>query len=205
MQLAALAPKAEVHVRADHFNMSVSQGCQAEGAVLLSILLIANSDSGLLEQPDNRRQHLLSRHAGPFQVAVGPLADLWQGRGKGHHPVVLDGIANLAPAQVIAVLFAPPGVAPRRLQMAVRVGADPDIGPGRRHGQAFDPPDRIPVIDGAALAGAIHEALPGALPADPRTQIRDVAESRGARRFDRLDQINRGRHSSPHSWSSSTH
>src|SRR6266702_5028209 len=125
MQLSALAPKAEVHVRADHFNMSVSQGRQAEGAVLLSILLIADPDSGLLEEPDYRRQHLLPRHARPFQVAVGLLADFWQGRGKGQHPVVLDGVANLPPARVIAILFASPSVASGRLQVAARVGADP--------------------------------------------------------------------------------
>src|SRR2546430_5090733 len=120
MQLAAFAPKAEMHVRADHFGMSVSQGRQSERTVLLSILLVADPDSGLLEKPDDRRKHLLSRHAGPFQVAVGLLADLRQGRGKGQHPVVLDGIANLAPARVISVLLAPPGVAPGRLQMAAR-------------------------------------------------------------------------------------
>ena len=188
MQLAAFAPKAEMHVRADHFGMSVSQGRQSERTVLLSILLVADPDSGLLEEPDDRRKHLLSRHAGPFQVAVRLLADLRQGRSKGQHPVVLDGIANLAPARVISVLLAPPGVAPGRLQMAARVGADPDVRPGRRDGQALDPPDRVRVTDAAALAVAVREALPGALPTDPRAQIRDIAQAGGSRRLHRIDQ-----------------
>src|SRR5207253_509246 len=106
MQLAAFAPKAEPDVRAHHLNMSVSQGRQSEGAVLLPILLIADADSGLFEQPDDRRQHFLARHVGPFQVAVGMLADLWQGCGEGEHPVVLDSIPDFAPALVIPVLLA---------------------------------------------------------------------------------------------------
>src|SRR5947207_10674267 len=147
MQLAAFAPKAEMHVRADHFGMSVSQGRQSERTVLLSILLVADPDSGLLSAADDRRKHLLSRHTGPFQVAVRLLADLRQGRSKGQHPVVLDGIANLAPARMISVLLASPGVAPGRLQRAARAGADPDVRPGRRAGQALDPPDRVRVTD----------------------------------------------------------
>src|SRR3989442_9449686 len=189
MQLAALAPKAEAHVRTDHLGMSVSQGRKPERTVLLSILLVADADSGLLEEADNRRKHLLPGHAGPFQVAVGLLADLRQRRSKGQHPVVLDGIANLAPARVISVLLASPRVTPGRLQMAARVGADPDVRPGRRDGQALDPPDRVRVTDAAALTVAVREALPVALPADPRTQIRDITQARGARRFDRIDQL----------------
>src|SRR6184192_1993917 len=118
MELAAFATKAEVDVRADHLDMAVSQGGQSERAVLLSILLVADADSGLLEEPDDRGQHLLQRHAGPFQIAVGVLADLWQGGGEGQHPVVLDRVADLAPARVIAILLAPPSITPGRLEMA---------------------------------------------------------------------------------------
>src|SRR5437867_5181796 len=131
MELAAFATKAEVDVRSDHLDMAVSQRGQSERAVLFSILLVADADSGLLEEPDDRGQHLLQRHPGPFQVAVRLLADLWQGRCEGQHPVVLDRIADLAPARVIAILLAPSSITPGRLEMAPRVGADPDFGPRR--------------------------------------------------------------------------
>src|SRR5205823_8997247 len=101
MELAAFATKAEADVRADHLDMAVSQGGQSERAVLLSILLVADPDSGVLEEPDDRGQYLLPRHPRPFQVAVGALADLRQGCSEGQHPVVLDRIPDLAPARVI--------------------------------------------------------------------------------------------------------
>jgi len=46
------------------------------------------------------------------------------------------------PVRVIAVLLAPPCVAPRRLQMAIFSQADPDIAIGWRHPQLFNPPPR---------------------------------------------------------------
>src|SRR5205823_649950 len=196
MELAAFATKAEVDVRPDHLDMAVSQGGQSERAVLFSILLVADADSRLLEEPDDRGQHLLQRHAGPFQIAVGVLADLWQGGGEGQHPVVLDRVADLAPARVIAILLAAPSITPGRLEMAARVGADPDVGPRRRDGQAFDSPDRLRVTDRASVARAVGEALSGPLATEPRAQIRDIAEARRSRRLDRVEQlrgIHRGR------------
>src|SRR5207247_355242 len=196
MELAAFATKAKVDVRPDHLDMAVSQGGQSERAVLLSVLVVADADSGLLEEPNDRRQHLLQRHPRPFQVAVGMLAALWQGRCEGQHPIVLDRIPDLAPARVIAILLAPSSITPGRLEMAPRVGADPDVGPRRRNGQAFDSPDRLRVTDGAAFAREVGEALSGALAMEPRAQVRDVAEARRSRRLDRVDQlrgIHRGR------------
>ena len=53
------------------------------------------------------------------------------------HAFVLRAVAHLAPARMVAVLLAAPVVAAGRLDVAVGVGADPDIGPGRRDRQRF--------------------------------------------------------------------
>ena len=50
-------------------------------------------------------------------------------------------------AGVVAVLLAAPRVAAGRLEVAVRVRADPDVGPGRRDRERPDPVERLVVAD----------------------------------------------------------
>ena len=73
---------------------------------------------------------------GRREVRVDALADRRQQPGEGDHPLELRAVAVLAVARVVAVLLAAPGVATGRLQVAARVGADPDVRPGRRDRRA---------------------------------------------------------------------
>src|SRR5256886_11878847 len=133
--LPTLTPEGEADLGADDVDVPVAQRRQPVGAVLLSVLVIPDADSGVFKQADDGREHLLLWQAGPFEVAVGMFADLRQRLGEGEHAVVLDGVADLAPARVVAILLAPARVAPGRLQVATGAGTDPATGAGGREGE----------------------------------------------------------------------
>src|SRR5438132_5061173 len=162
--LPTLTPEGEADLGADDVDVPVAQRRQPVGAVLLSVLVIPDADSGVFQQADDGREHLLPWQAGPFEVAVGLFADLRQRLGEGEHAVVLDRVTDLAPTKVVAILLSPARVASCRLEMAARVGTDPDVRPGGRDGQTPDPADGLRVADPAAVAGRVGEPLPHPLP-----------------------------------------
>jgi hypothetical protein len=88
----------------------VAQGGQAEGAVLAGVLLVADADQGRFEQAHDGGQHLAARQAGPRQVPLDAGANCRQGQAEGDHAVVLDLVARLPPARVVAVLLAAAGI-----------------------------------------------------------------------------------------------
>src|SRR2546429_4045199 len=139
MLLATLAPEGESDLGADDVDVPVAQRCQSIRAILFSILVIPDADSGVFEQANDGREHFLPWQAGSFEVTVGVFADFRQRLGEGEHAVVLDGVADLAPAGGVAILLAPARVAPGRLEVAPGVGPDPDIGPGGREGEPSVP------------------------------------------------------------------
>ncbi len=121
---AALAPEMKADVRAAHVDVLFAQRRQAEGAVGARVLLVADADQRDLEEPHHRRQHLLAREARAAELRVHRGADPRQRGGEGDHPLVLGLVAHLAEARVIAVLLAPPRVAPGRLEVPVGARAD---------------------------------------------------------------------------------
>src|SRR6266566_6630804 len=189
--LSTLAPEGESDLGADDVNVPVAQGRQPVGAVLLSVLIIPDADSGIFQQADDGREHLRPRQVGSFEVAVRVFTDLRQRLGKGEHAVVLDRVADLAPARVVAILLSPARVTSGRLEVAAPVGTDPDVGPGGRYGEALDPADGLLVADGAAVAIQVGEPLPHSLPPDSRRLVGHVAQPRGLGRRDRVDQLRR--------------
>ena len=189
--LATLAAKGESDLGADDVDVPVAQRGQPVGPVLLAVLIIPDADSRIFQQADDAREHLLPRQSGSFEVAVRLFADLRQRLGKGEHAVVLDRVADLAPMRVVAILLAAPRVASGRLQVATRVGTDPDIAPGGRDGEPLDPVDRLRVSDGAAVRIQIGEPLPHPLPPDSRRLVGHVAQPRGPGRRHRVDQLRR--------------
>ena len=85
-------------------------------------------------------------------------------------------VAPRSPARVVAVLLASAGVAAGGLEVARRVRADPDVGPGRRDGQRADPrEDRLSRI-GSPSGGSVAEAAPGATPVDARARVGGIAQ-----------------------------
>ena len=72
----------------------------------------------------------------PLEVGLHVLAQRRQRAGEARHVVELLGVAPGAPGLVVEVLLAAGGVDARRLQVAARVGADPDVLPGGRDARA---------------------------------------------------------------------
>src|SRR6185312_1901022 len=117
-----------------------------------------------------------------------------QGLPEGDHPRVLGAVALVAPARVITVLLAPAGVASGRLQVAVGVGADPDVGPGGRDGQLADallggvvvdpPPVGVLVDELRDEPLPLPELLPGRAAPDSRPRVVDMPKPSRARRRD---------------------
>ena len=179
--LAALAVEPEPDPGAVDRRVAVAQRREAERLVEPGVLLVADPDQRQLEQPDDRRQHLLAGQARAAEVRVDALADRRQEPGEGEHPVELRAVAVLAERRVVAVLLAAPGVATRRLQVAARVGADPDVRPGGRDREGADPRDDGRVADRRAVGCPVREAPAGAPPRDPGLGVRRPAEA-GLRR-----------------------
>src|SRR5919204_916666 len=104
---------------------------QAERLVLARILFVSDADQRFLEQLDDGGEHLLAREPWPRQIPGRSPSQFGQGFRERDHAVVLGVVASLAPLWMISILFSASRVAPRRLQVALRIRAYPDIRPGR--------------------------------------------------------------------------
>src|SRR5437762_3232582 len=127
MALAGLAAKAEPDLLAAHLRVTVAERGQAERRVEARILIVADADERSVEKPDDRRQHLPSRQTARPQVAIHLSPDPRQVLPELDHPAELRGVARLAPRRVIAVLLAAPRIAAAGEDMALAIGADPDL------------------------------------------------------------------------------
>jgi hypothetical protein len=169
-----------MHRRSVHFRVLIAHRRQSDRAVLLRVFLVADPDHRLLEQADDRGEHFFARQAALAEVGAGALADLRQRLGEGEQPSVLHLVARVAPPRVIAVLLAAARVAPGRLHVAARIGADPDVGPRRRDRERVDALNLRAIGDGAAARVDIAESAQAAQPPDAgRALIADVAQAGG--------------------------
>ena len=103
----------------------------------------------------------------------------WQCLAECQQAGVFVGIADFAPACVIAVLLASAGIAAGCLQMAVGEWADPHVGIGGRHCQGIDPGHLSLVADALALAVEIAELATQLAAADARHAVVDIAQVGG--------------------------
>ena len=131
--------------------MALAHRREPVGVVLLRVVLRADPEEAAVEQPDGAGEHLARAASRP---ARGPCATRARSCGSAarelDHRVELLGVAPLAPAVVVAVLLAPGGVDAGRLDVAHRVGADPDVLPGRRDGELADPLEHARLADPGA-------------------------------------------------------
>jgi hypothetical protein len=95
--------------------------------------------------------------------------------GEGEHAVVFRAVTHLAEAGVIAILLSSPGIAAGRLNMAIGLGADPNVGPGGRDSQCLDALEGGGVADLSAGC-LIGEGVTGAAPADARLLVADIGQ-----------------------------
>ena len=168
--------------------MAVAQGGQPEGVVLPPVFGVSDAQEAAVEDSDDGGHHLLARHAVPRQVAADALAQAWQRPPEVEHPAVLGLIPNLAPALVVAVLLAAPGVTSGGLQVPARIGTDPDVGPGRRDGKGQDPSPRRGV-DRLAIRAEEDEAAARAAAPDPGPRVAYVAQPCGPGRLARVVEV----------------
>src|SRR5437763_6712051 len=115
--------------------------------VVAGILVVADPDAGQLEETDHGREDLLPRQAGTAQVLLDPLPEPGQCLAERQHAAEFGFVAYLAPSRMVAVLLPAASVPSGRLDMAVGVLGDPDIGVGRRHRERADPGERRAVGD----------------------------------------------------------
>src|SRR6187401_3714027 len=99
--------------------------------------------------------------------------------GESQHAIVLGAIAQLAPVQVVAILLSTARVAPGRLQMAIGVPADPDIGVGRWNRELTDARQNPVIANPRAARVEVLELGPAALAPKSRLAVADVYQSWG--------------------------
>ncbi len=134
MILAALAAKVEVRGFALNVYVLVVQGSQAERLVFSRIGFVADADMGFFQEAHDGGQHLLAGQAVPGKVGVYHGADAGEGLAERDHAPVFGFIAHGTPLFMVSVLLASSGIVARGLQVAVRLGANPDIFVGRGKG-----------------------------------------------------------------------
>src|SRR5688572_18980691 len=139
MAHATLAAKFESQGRTADIDVPVEKSGEAERPVRTGVLVVADTNEALLEQLHNRREYFFARQPGARQIGCGSRANPRQRLGEHRHPVVLRFIARCAPVWMVSVLFATSRVAASGLDVAAGIGADPDVGPRRRHRESGDP------------------------------------------------------------------
>jgi hypothetical protein len=97
-------------------------GGQAEGAVLLRVLLAARPEEPEIDQADRSREDPVPGQAPALQVTADDLADARQRGPEVPDPVVLSLVPLLTPQVVVPVLAASGRVGADGLDVAQRVG-----------------------------------------------------------------------------------
>src|SRR3954464_8849795 len=116
--------------------MALAQRGCAEALVRLHIALIADPDMAEIEQPHDRRYRGLLVEAAAVQILLHPRAQFGQRPAKRRAKLVFRRFLRLAEFGVIAILLAALLVPADRLDMAIRLGAEPGIAIGRRQADA---------------------------------------------------------------------
>jgi hypothetical protein len=83
-----------------------------------------------------------------------------------------------SPIQVVEVLFSARGIYPDRLQMAVRMGADPNVGPCGRDTKVLDALKRFEVINPGSMRVDVAETLASSDALQPRSSAINPSQSR---------------------------
>ena len=161
--------------------MPPGQRGRAIGAVLAGIGGVAHPDRDPVDQRQNGGdgEVELARLAG--EIAADAAADRRQGRAELCEVVELVCLAPGAPVGVVAVLLAGPRVLPGGLQVAMRLGADPDVLVGRRHRERVEASALRPARDGGAVRGGVGEPAPAPLASDAGFAVGIVDKLGGGR------------------------
>src|SRR5262249_53417017 len=97
------------------------------------------------------------------------LADARQRLAEGDHSIELRLVLRRAIAGVITVLLSPFRIPADRLNVSVRMGADPDVVPGRRDREGLDASARLLVAHRLAARAHIAKSASRSHAANART------------------------------------
>src|SRR5688500_9915194 len=145
-------------------GMPRTQGGQPVRAVAAQVLAIADAREGAIEQARHQRAHARARHALQRKVAAQPAAQGRQVFAEFAHAAELVAVTQAAPVRMVAILLAAARIATGGLQVAARIGTDPDIAPRRRYRELADALQRRRILDPPAVMVAIDETAPRAMP-----------------------------------------
>src|SRR5438046_4368157 len=106
---------------------------------------------------------------------------------KGDHTVIFCLVAHFTPARMIAILFAPFGIASSRLDMSIGYWTYPYFGPGGRDTQRANTLQDFLVMNRLSIEADVAEVFSNALAPDARGGVADVAKASGFGNFSRVD------------------
>src|SRR5437867_858576 len=175
MTLPSLAAELEAQRGTLNGDVLGAQRREPIGMVLSRVLFVPDSDQRGLEQTDDRGQHLFPRQMRTAEILLDAPTDPGQRTAELDETGILVLVAGLAPARVIPVLLATPGVPAHRLDVAVGEWADPYVRPGGRDGRGFDPAEGREIANRPTVAIQVAEAPASPDPSDAGTLIRHVA------------------------------
>ena len=185
---AALAAKRKPGPAVVHeCGVAVAQRRQAIALVVAHVRFVADPCAGHVEQAHEDRQHLVARQARQREIAPQSPPQLRQRFAERDHAVEFRVVAQHSPFRVIAVLLAPSRVAPGRLQVPIRVHADPHVLVGGRNGETGNALQRGAIPDRAMIRMAIDKAFAQANACNAGFGIGDVDESSRGRHAHRMD------------------
>jgi hypothetical protein len=144
------------------------EGGQAERAVLVGVLRAARAEETEVGQTDRGGQDPLPDQAPGLHVVREDLAYVRQGGAEQPDPVMLIVVPLLPPQIVVAVLAAACGIGADGLDVALRIGADPHVLPGRRDNQGLDAGQDLRIADDGRIRPEVAEAAPAAPAQDAR-------------------------------------
>src|SRR6185437_2408679 len=173
---AVLGAKIQLDPPARDPHVAVAQGGQSEGVVLRGVLRVAHPRERVFHQAHDGGEDLLPRQVRQTEIGGDAAADRRQRLAELEHVLVFRFIPGVSPARVVAILFAPPRVPSRGLEMPILEGADPYVGPCWRNGQSPDAGQLRGIPDYLPLRASIGEASSTPVTGDPRLPIADVPQ-----------------------------
>jgi hypothetical protein len=178
-RLPDLPEEVEAHARPSCPHVASAKRRDAERAVLAPVFLAADAHERLVHHLDDGGEHALLGRPGSAEVAAHRAPDARERARDLDQRLELVRAAIGRPVGVVAVLLAPTLVVTGRLEVAVRVRADPHARPGRRQDQRRDALEGLAVAHRPPVRVAIGEALPARDARDAGCRVVDVAEPGG--------------------------
>jgi hypothetical protein len=192
--LPALTGEAEADLTSINRYVAILQRGEPVAIVLLGVVVVSDPDERRFQQVHDGGQHLFTWKATERHV----LTDLFPYGGKSvserNNVLVFRAFPDLTKPRVVAILFSSFGIPTGRLNVAIRIGADPNIGPSRRYSERRYARQIINLGQLRPVSAAVVEAPPRFYPPDSRPGIRHVPQAHSLGRTLRVnDRLHIGR------------